>query len=146
MTRRPLAMFTAGFAAVGLVLSGCSNSGSEADPVADAPDDALVIYNAQHEQLTKEWAAAFTKETGIEVVLRNGNDSELGNQLVEEGADSRADVFLTENSPAMSLVEKAGLFAPLEQATLDLVPEQYRPSTGRWTGIAARSTVFVYNT
>ena len=117
-----------------------------AAPGEEAPsDDALVIYNAQHEQLTEEWVAAFTEETGIEVVLRNGNDSELGNQLVEEGDDSRADVFLTENSPAMSLVENAGLLAPVDQATLDLVPEQYRPSSGLWTGIAARSTVFVYN-
>ncbi len=78
-------------------------------------------------------------------MLRNGNDSELGNQLVEEGDASRADVFLTENSPAISLVENAGLLAPVDQATLDLVPEQYRPSSGLWTGIAARSTVFVYN-
>jgi iron(III) transport system substrate-binding protein len=54
-------------------------------------------------------------------------------------------VFLTENSPAISLVENAGLLAPVDQATLDLVPEQYRPSSGLWTGIAARSTVFVYN-
>jgi iron(III) transport system substrate-binding protein len=146
MTRRRVALLTAGFAAVVLGVSGCSNSGSEPDPVAEAPDDALVVYNAQHEQLTKEWVDAFTKETGIKVVLRNANDSELGNQLVEEGADSRADVFLTENSPAMSLVEKAGLFAPLDQATLGQVPEQYRPASGRWTGIAARSTVFVYNT
>ena len=146
MTRRPLAVLTAGFSAIVLGLAGCSGSDAAPDPVAEAPADALVVYNAQHEQLTKEWAEAFTKETGISVVLRNGSDSELGNQLVEEGADSRADVFLTENSPAMSLVEKAGLFAPLDQATLDLVPEQYRPSTGRWTGIAARSTVFVYNT
>src|SRR5680860_331065 len=29
--------------------------------------------------------------------------------------------------------------------TLENVPEQFRPSTGNWTGIAARSTVFAYN-
>jgi iron(III) transport system substrate-binding protein len=54
-------------------------------------------------------------------------------------------VFLTENSPAMAAVEKAGLFADLNQDTLDQVPAQYRPATGNWTGVAARSTVFVYN-
>jgi iron(III) transport system substrate-binding protein len=54
-------------------------------------------------------------------------------------------VFLTENSPAMAAVEKAGLFAKLNQDTLDQVPAQYRPATGNWTGVAARSTVFVYN-
>jgi len=124
-------------------LAGCSGGGSEE---AEAPADALVIYNAQHEQLTEEWVEVFTEETGIEVVLRNGSDSELGNQLVAEGTDSRADVFLTENSPAMSLVESADLLAPVDEATLASVPEQYRPSSGLWTGIAARSTVFVYNT
>lgn len=126
-----------------LALAGCSGG----DPAqAEAPADALVIYNAQHEQLTEEWVEVFTEETGIDVVLRNGSDSELGNQLLAEGADSRADVFLTENSPAMSLVERAGLLAPVEEATLGAVPEQFRPSSGLWTGIAARSTVFVYNT
>ena len=103
------------------------------------------IYNAQHESLTKEWIDAFTKETGIKVTYRQGGDTELGNQLVAEGDASPADVFLTENSPAMAAVEKAGLFADLDADTLDQVPAQYRPATGKWTGVAARSTVFVYN-
>ncbi|WP_022887764.1 iron ABC transporter substrate-binding protein [Agromyces italicus] len=128
--------------AVTLLLSGCAAGGS-GDAAID--EDALVVYNAQHEELTQEWADAFTEETGIEVVLRNGDDSELGNQLVQEGAASKADVFLTENSPAMSLVEESGLFAPVGEETLELVPEQYRPTSGAWTGIAARSTVLVYN-
>ena len=107
--------------------------------------DELLIYNAQHESLTKEWVDAFTKETGIKVTYRQGGDTELGNQLVAEGAGSPADVFLTENSPAMAAVERAGLFADLEADTIDQVPAQYRPATGKWTGVAARTTVFVYN-
>jgi iron(III) transport system substrate-binding protein len=107
--------------------------------------DQLLIYNAQHESLTKEWIEAFTNETGIEVTYRHGGDTELGNQLVAEGDASPADVFLTENSPAMAAVERAGLFADLESDTLNQVPEQYRPPTGKWTGVAARTTVFVYN-
>lgn len=107
--------------------------------------DGIVVYNAQHVSLTKEWAEAFTKETGIKVTMRNGSDTELGNQIVQEGAASPADVFLTENSPAMALVDGAGLFAPLSPATLNEVAEGFRPANGRWIGIAARSTVFVYN-
>jgi len=42
-------------------------------------------------------------------------------------------------------VERAGLFADLDADTINQVPAQYRPSTGKWTGVAARSTVFVYN-
>jgi len=107
--------------------------------------DKLLIYNAQHESLTKEWIEAFTKETGIQVEYRHGGDTEMGNQLIAEGAASPADVFLTENSPAMAAVERAGLFADLDTDTLNQVPAQYRPPTGKWTGVAARTTVFVYN-
>jgi len=127
-------------AAVTVLLTGCSSSAGVA-----AGSDTLVIYNAQHEQLTQEWADAFTKQTGIAVSLRNGGDSELANQLVAEGKASKADVFLTENSPAMSLVDNAGLFATVDPDTLAAVPAAYRPASGTWVGIAARSTVLVYN-
>ncbi|MEB8193985.1 iron ABC transporter substrate-binding protein [Raoultella terrigena] len=113
-------------------------------PAADS-GEGIVIYNAQHENLVKSWVDGFTKETGIKVTLRNGGDSELGNQLVQEGAASPADVFLTENSPSMVLVDNARLFAPLDADTLKQVAPEYRPEHGRWIGIAARSTVFVYN-
>ncbi|KUH99051.1 iron ABC transporter substrate-binding protein [Mycobacterium sp. IS-3022] len=123
--------------AVAAAATSCSDSGDS---------DELLVYNAQHESLTKEWIDAFTEETGIEVTYRQGGDTELGNQLVVEGKASPADVFLTENSPAMAAVERAGLFADLEPETLNQVPPQYRPPTGKWTGVAARSTAFVYNT
>ncbi|RWM02575.1 iron ABC transporter substrate-binding protein [Mesorhizobium sp.] len=110
-----------------------------------AEDAGIIVYNAQHESLAKEWAKGFTKETGIKVTLRNGGDSDFSNQIVAEGAASPADVFLTENSPAMALVEAAGLFAPVDADTLAQVPQEYQPSTGKWVGVAARSTVFVYN-
>ncbi|HDT1600982.1 TPA: iron ABC transporter substrate-binding protein [Enterobacter sichuanensis] len=113
--------------------------------VAAEKNDGIVVYNAQHENLVKSWVDGFTKETGIKVTLRNGDDSELGNQLVQEGSASPADVFLTENSPSMVLVDNANLFAPLDAETLKQVPAEYRPAHGRWIGIAARSTVFVYN-
>lgn len=113
--------------------------------IAADNNDGIVVYNAQHENLVKSWVDGFTKETGVKVTLRNGDDSELGNQLVQEGSASPADVFLTENSPSMVLVDNANLFAPLDADTLKQVPAEYRPAHGRWIGIAARSTVFVYN-
>ena len=116
-----------------------------AQAVAADNNEGIVVYNAQHENLVKSWVDGFTKETGIKVTLRNGDDSELGNQLVQEGSASPADVFLTENSPSMVLVDNANLFAPLDSDTLKQVPAEYRPAHGRWIGIAARSTVFVYN-
>ena len=119
------------------LLTACGGAGD------DGP--SITVYNAQHEELLTKLAPAFTKQTGIEVKLRNGSDFELANQLVQEGGASPADVFLTENSPAMSLVESKGLFAELDASTLELVPEQYRAKSGEWMGFTARSTVLAYN-
>ena len=105
----------------------------------------LTVYSAQHESLVREMLADFTEETGIEVEFRDANDSELANQIVQEGDASPADVFLTENSPSIDVVDEAGLLAPLDEATLEQVGEQYRPESGTWVGFAARSTVLAYN-
>jgi hypothetical protein len=88
----------------------------------------------------------FAKDNGINVTLRNGSDFELANQIVQEGSASPADVFLTENSPAMTLVSDKGLFAPLDEDTMAQVPAAYVSSKKDWIGFAARSTVLAYNT
>jgi iron(III) transport system substrate-binding protein len=119
--------------AVAALTAGCGSGNGETplDP------DKLTIYSAQHENLVDAWVKGFTADTGIQVQVRQGTDSSMGNQIVAEGARSPADVFLTENSPAITVVQNADLLAPVDPA--------FRPSTGQWTGIAARSTVLVYN-
>ncbi len=124
-------------AAGAVMLTGCGGGD-------DGP--SITVYNAQHEELLEAIVPGFEDKTGIDVELRNGADFELANQLVQEGDASPADVFLTENSPAMSLVDSEGLFSPLDKETLAQVPAQYSPSNGNWMGFAARSTVAVYNT
>ena len=118
---------------------------SHAAPATQRSDVTLTLYNAQHVPLAEAWAADFTRSTGIKVAIRSGKDFELANQIVQEGASSPADIFITENSPAMTVVANAGLFAPVDQATLAQVPARFSSPIGDWTGIAARSTVFVYN-
>jgi iron(III) transport system substrate-binding protein len=134
-------------AALGLTACGGSTTpAATVTPSAEAKvSGEITVYNAQHESLTKEWIDAFTAETGVKVTMRQGSDTELSNQIVQEGAASPADIFLTENSPAMAQVENAGLFAEVDKATVDQVPAEFRPSTNKWTGIAARSTVLVYD-
>ena len=135
--------FLTGLGALGTMgLVGCGSK-SEAGYVADP--GSLQVYSAQHENLTKAWAEAFTASTGIKVQIRKGSDSSMGHQIVAEGSGSPADVFLTENSPAMTLVERNKLLAPLEESTRSQVPANLTPSSKAWTSIAARSTVLVYN-
>ncbi len=136
MRRRPALLGLVAAVLCSPALVACGGGGE--------PD--LVVYNAQHEELIDKVAQAFEKKTGLDVELRNNDDLSLANQLVAEGEASPADVFLTENSPAMSLVQSKGLLAKLDASTLQHIPAQYRASDGTWTGFAARSTVLVYNT
>ncbi|KRE35744.1 iron ABC transporter substrate-binding protein [Janibacter sp. Soil728] len=138
MNRRTL--LTAALSSSVLALAACGGAdGPTTDP------DALQIYSSQHDSLTKAWAEGFTKKTGIKTQIRPGKDASMGHQIVQEGEKSPADVFLTENSPAMTLVEDSGLLAPIDSTTLAQVPTNRRPSSGDWTSVAARSTVLVYN-
>ncbi|WP_395653379.1 iron ABC transporter substrate-binding protein [Phycicoccus elongatus] len=131
-------------AVAALALAACG-SGDSATGEAALDPSKLTIYSAQHANLVDAWVKGFTADTGIQVQVRQGKDSSMGNQLVAEGDKTQADVFLTENSPAMTVVQNAGLLSPVEQSTLDQVSQQYRPSSGEWVGIAARSTVLIYN-
>jgi iron(III) transport system substrate-binding protein len=127
----------AGVVALLGLASGLTACGSDAD--------TLTVYSAQHESLVRAMLADFTDETGIKLEFRDANDSELANQIVQEGKASPADVFLTENSPAIDVVDTKGLLEPVDQATLDQVEPAYRPASGNWVGFAARSTTLIYN-
>jgi iron(III) transport system substrate-binding protein len=144
----------AGLLAVTLGVGACGTSNSPASSPATGSTDGstgsaakaeLTLYNAQHEDLMKLMTEEFTKATGIKVNMRSGEDPELGAQIVQEGAKSPADVFVTENSPAMTNVASKGLFAKVDDATLAQVPPQFAPADKDWVGFAGRSTVFVYN-
>ena len=112
---------------------------------AHAQTGSLTIYSAQHPQVDAMLAAEFTKETGIKVLLHEGEGPDVANQLIQEGADSPADVFFTENSPELNLLDEKGLLAPVDPATLQLVPARYSGESGNWLGVLARENVLAYN-
>ena len=117
-----------------LAATGCSGD--------DGP--SIVVYNAQHEQLLEEIAPKFTEKTGIEVELRNGSDPSSPTSWSRR-ATPRRRTSSSPRTPRRCLVERAGLFAPLDEAR----SSRSRRSTGRTSGtvdrFAARSTVLVYN-
>lgn len=131
--------------ALTLAACGDSSDSSGQQTAGSSGKQTLTLYNAQHEDLIQAMVGGFTEQTGIQVELRNGDDAELANQIVQEGKASPADVFVTENSPSIQLVAGKGLLAPVPQSTLAQVPSQYSPTSGDWVGFAARSTVLAYN-
>ncbi len=110
-----------------------------------AAGETITLYNGQHRATTEALVAAFTKETGIKVVMRNAESPELASQIIEEGTHSPADVFYSEQSPPVAALQEKGLLAPIDAATLKLIPAKYEARDGTWIGASARTRVITYN-
>jgi iron(III) transport system substrate-binding protein len=145
-TRIGVAMAFLTVAAIGLAACGSSNSGSTASGAAGGSNETITLYNGQHEQATRALVKAFTTATGIKVNVRSDDETVLAQQIEQEGKASRADVFYTENSPALAELSGKGLLAPVDKTTLAAVPAKYSSPTSDWVGVSARVSVLVYNT
>ena len=111
-----------------------------------AEPEHLTLYGAQHPQMLDILVQGFKAETGITIDVRSGDAPEIANQIETEGASSPADIYITENSPELLLLEEKGLLSPVAATTLAQVPAQYSSPGGAWVGILARENVLQFNT
>jgi len=130
-------------AGFGLAL-GCATVACLATP-APARGETLVLYAAQHQQMVDQIIAAFSRQSGIAVRARYGEAPELASQIQQEGAASPADIYLTENSPELTLLDEKGLLAHVSPATLAEVPARFNAPSGDWLGVLARENVLAYD-
>ncbi len=107
--------------------------------------ETITLYSAQHPQVVEMLNKMFNKETGIRVRVHSGEPPEIANQIAEEGDRSPADVFFTENSPELTLLDEKGLLAKVDPATLARVPAKYSAADGNWVGVLARENVLAFN-
>ena len=77
--------------------------------------------------------------------VRYDDEQTLANEIVAEKANPRADVFYTENTPALEYLQDQGLLAPVDASTLAQTPAQYNSAQGDWAGVSARVSVLIYN-
>lgn len=135
---RRLALSAAVLAAASL-LTACG--GLEAGGGANS----LTLYNGQHPQLTQALVSAFEKQTGIHVNVRTDDGIVLADQILQEGPNSPADVYLTENSPELTLLTEHHLLAKLPAPVTSQIPAKYDSPTGNWAGISVRVSALAYN-
>lgn len=128
---------------------------AEADPVADPGPEvtseagsggqgALTLYSGRSEELVGPIIERFEESSGVDVEVRWGSTSELAALLLEEGANSRADVYFAQDPGGLGAV--ATMMTPLPDDVLDRVDARFRDPEGRWVGISGRARVVVYNT
>jgi iron(III) transport system substrate-binding protein len=122
------------------LLGGCGSSGS--DP---SSGQSITLYSGQHQQTVNGLVSAFEKQTGITVNVRNDDEDTLANLIGVQGSHSPADVFYTENSPALEFLQEKGLLAPVQGSTLARTPAKYNSQAGDWVAVSARVSVLIYN-
>jgi iron(III) transport system substrate-binding protein len=106
-------------------------------------DADLTVYSGRNEQLVGDLVKDFEKRTGLNVEVRYGDSAELAAQIAEEGDNSPADVFFSQDAGALGSVESS--LETLPPKIQQQSPERYRDPKGRWVGASARSRVVAFD-
>jgi len=143
MMRWRVATVAAAALVAGAALAGCGSAATAG--AAASSGQSITLYSGQHEQTTDGLVSAFEKQTGITVNVRNDDEDTLADLIAVQGSHSPADVFYTENSPALEFLQEKGLLSPVESSTLARIPAKYSSAQGDWLGVSARVSVMIYN-
>ncbi len=140
------------------VLAGCTGAREEADPSAEVesasysaiprPDDGgkVTIYSGRNENLMAPLIKQLQPTVGFDVEVRYGSTSEMAATILEEGSNSPADLFISQDAGALGALAREGILSPLAATTLETVDPRFRSPEGLWIGLSGRARVVVYNT
>ena len=133
------ALFAVVLALFATVLTGCSSSDEQATDVTE-----ITVYSGRSEEFIAPFFAQWEAQSGIKLNVRYGDSAELAAQILEEGANSPADLFLSQDAGSLGAVAEAGLFTQLSDEIASAIPATYVAANRNWVGITGRARVFAY--
>jgi iron(III) transport system substrate-binding protein len=120
-------------------------AGLAGQPARAAAADEVVIYSARHYGQEPAFEA-FTKKTGIQIKMLNGDAGQIFERLKAEGDKTPADLLLTVDAGNLWNAARAGLLAPAASTELSKnIPAHLRDPEHRWFGLTMRARTIVYN-
>ena len=115
-------------------------------PAMADDEQVLTVYSGRNESLIGPILAQFTEDTGIKTEILYGGTSAVANQILTEGDNSPADVFIAQDGGALGALAAADMLHKLPDGTLERVASAaFVSPDGVWTGLSGRARVFVYN-
>ncbi|WP_339376639.1 iron ABC transporter substrate-binding protein [Nodularia sp. NIES-3585] len=112
----------------------------------NAQTKTLTIYSGRSEKLISPLLEQAKKDLGMNIQVRYGDTAELAIALLEEGKNSRADLFFAQDAGALGTLERRNLTLPISSNLLNQVVPRFRSPQGKWLGISGRARVLNYNT
>lgn len=104
----------------------------------------LTLYSGRSEEFIAPFLAAWEKDSGIKLNVRYGDSAELAAQILEEGNNSPADLFLSQDAGSLGAISAAGLFAPLSDDVAKDIEAKYVATDRTWVGVTGRARVLAY--
>ena len=102
------------------------------------------VFSARHYDSDIQLYNKFTSQTGIKVNVISGKDKSLQKRIIEEGKNSKADLYITADAGKLGLFDSKGMFQnSMSQAIKSAVPSNFRSKN--WTGIAKRARIIYYS-
>ena len=133
------ALFAVVVALFATILTGCSSSDEQASDVTE-----LTVYSGRSEEFITPFFAQWEAQSGIKLNIRYGDSAELAAQILEEGSNSPADLFLSQDAGSLGAVAEAGLFTKLSAEIASAIPATYVAANRNWVGVTGRARVFAY--
>ncbi len=112
----------------------------------NAQSKTLTIYSGREQKLIGPLIEKAKKDLKLDIQVRYGDTSELAIALLEEGNNSRADMFFAQDAGALGALQQRGRTLGIPVTILNKVDSRYRSPSGNWIGISGRSRVVNYNT
>jgi iron(III) transport system substrate-binding protein len=114
--------------------------------VVMAQGKTLIIYSGRNENLIGPVIEKARQEIGLDIEVRYGDTAELAIALLEEGRNSRADLFFAQDAGALGAMAQARRTMSIPQPLLNQVDPRFRSRNGQWVGISGRARAVDYNT
>lgn len=144
-TSRASLAIAASAVALTLGISGCAATSEQPETPATESDGEFTLYAGRQEGLIAPLIEQFTADTGIDVEVRYGSSTEMNALLLEEGDQTPADVFLSQDAGALGSLSNAGLVATIPAELADLIPDGFTSVNDDWIGVTGRARVIAYD-